>query len=273
MSRILFRRDCPGICPSRNPKFSPPSAWESPRGRMRPRRRRQETAVCGKSRSGRARDTAIHRQRQDRQRRILPSRGSVGDRKPARRQAGRPLGRQNRPQRQAKAMAAAVAFKGRSIPVAWRRCPNQEWLMALAELIAETLGWVRDAMNDLDNDRKGDSDSRQGNRQLAQAARGGRGLRDVLPDEGSEEGSDDDVGRRSIAVRRVVGRAWDVLASQGEGVQEVGPDRALGGCVKKSRAAGRGRRAPRCSEWALTCSTSACSVGAAPSVRRCSQAV
>ena len=51
-------------------------------------------------------------------------------------------------------MAAAVAFKGRALPVAWRRCPNQEWLMALAELIAETLGWVRDAMDDLDNDRK-----------------------------------------------------------------------------------------------------------------------
>ena len=38
-------------------------------------------------------------------------------------------------------MAAAVAFDGRALPVAWRRCPNQEWPMELAELIAETLGW------------------------------------------------------------------------------------------------------------------------------------
>ena len=47
-----------------------------------------------------------------------------------------------------KAMAAAVAFAGRSIPVAWRLCPNEDWQMGLVDLITETLGWVRDAMND-----------------------------------------------------------------------------------------------------------------------------
>ena len=53
-----------------------------------------------------------------------------------------------------KAMVVAVAFEGRSIPVAWRRCPNEEWPMGLAELIIKMLGWVRDAMDALDDDRK-----------------------------------------------------------------------------------------------------------------------
>ena len=53
-----------------------------------------------------------------------------------------------------KAMVVAVAFEGRAIPVAWRRCPNEDWLMGLVELIIEMLGWVRDAMDELDGDRK-----------------------------------------------------------------------------------------------------------------------
>ena len=50
-----------------------------------------------------------------------------------------------------KAMVVAVAFEGRSIPVAWWRCPNEDWPMGLVELITKMLGWVRDAMGD---DRK-----------------------------------------------------------------------------------------------------------------------
>ena len=53
-----------------------------------------------------------------------------------------------------KAMVVAVAFEGRSIPVAWRRCPNEDWPMGLVDLITEMLGWVRDAMDDLDDERK-----------------------------------------------------------------------------------------------------------------------
>ena len=33
-----------------------------------------------------------------------------------------------------KAMVVAVAFEGRSIPVAWRLCPSEEWPMGLVEL-------------------------------------------------------------------------------------------------------------------------------------------
>ena len=51
-------------------------------------------------------------------------------------------------------MLVAVAFEGRSISVAWRRCPNEEWSMGLVELITEMLGWVRDAMDELGGNRK-----------------------------------------------------------------------------------------------------------------------
>ena len=50
-----------------------------------------------------------------------------------------------------KAMMAAVAFAGRAIPVAWRRCPNEDWPMGLVNLITKMLGWVRDALG---SDRK-----------------------------------------------------------------------------------------------------------------------
>ena len=53
-----------------------------------------------------------------------------------------------------KAMVVAVAFEGRAIPVAWRRCPNEDWPMGLVDLIAKTLGWVRDAMDSLGCGRK-----------------------------------------------------------------------------------------------------------------------
>ena len=53
-----------------------------------------------------------------------------------------------------KAMAMAVAFNGRALPVAWRRCPNEKLPMGLAELITETLGWVRESMDEMDGDRK-----------------------------------------------------------------------------------------------------------------------
>ena len=53
-----------------------------------------------------------------------------------------------------KAMMAAVAFAGRAIPVAWRRCPNEDWPMGLVQLIIKMLGWGRDAMDELGSDRK-----------------------------------------------------------------------------------------------------------------------
>ena len=53
-----------------------------------------------------------------------------------------------------KVMAVAVAFEGRAVPVAWWNYPNKEWPMGLADLIAELLGWVRDAMDDIGDGRK-----------------------------------------------------------------------------------------------------------------------
>ena len=64
------------------------------------------------------------------------------------------LGDETGPKDRLKAMAAAVAFAGRAIPVAWRRCPNEDWPMGLVDLIIEMLGWGRDAMDELDGDRK-----------------------------------------------------------------------------------------------------------------------
>ena len=45
-----------------------------------------------------------------------------------------------------------------------------KWPMGLVELIIEMLGWVRDAMDELDGDRKAIVMADRGNRQLAQAA-------------------------------------------------------------------------------------------------------
>ena len=53
-----------------------------------------------------------------------------------------------------KAMVAAVAFEGRSLPVAWWVYPNEKWPMGMVELIAEMLGWIRDAMDELGGGRK-----------------------------------------------------------------------------------------------------------------------
>ena len=53
-----------------------------------------------------------------------------------------------------KAMVAAVAFDGRALPVAWRRCPNEKWPMGLVELTAKTLGWVRESRDELGGGRK-----------------------------------------------------------------------------------------------------------------------
>ena len=114
-----------------------------------------------------------------------------------------------------KAMVVAVAFEGRSIPVAWRRCPNEEWPMGLAELIIKMPRMGSGRHGRPGRRPKGDSDCRQGNRQLAQSDPGDRGLGDVLPDEGDEESSGDDGERRSLPVRRAVGRAGEVLASEG----------------------------------------------------------
>ena len=68
-----------------------------------------------------------------------------------------------------KAMVAAVAFNGRSLPVAWWVYPNEKWSMELVELITEMLGWIRDAMDDLDDDRKAIVVADRG-MQLAQSA-------------------------------------------------------------------------------------------------------
>ena len=71
-------------------------------------------------------------------------------------------------------MVAAVAFDGRSIPVVWRRCPNEDWQMGLVDLITEMLRLVRDAMDALDNDRKAIviADRGIGNRRDARAPGG-----------------------------------------------------------------------------------------------------
>ena len=76
--------------------------------------------------------------------------------------------------------AAAVAFAGRALPAAWRRCPNEDLPMALVEMIIETLGWGRDAINALGGDRKAIAVADMGNPQRAQTDRGDRARGDVL---------------------------------------------------------------------------------------------
>ena len=89
--------------------------------------------------------------------------------------------------------AAAVAFAGRALPVAWGRCPNEKWAMALAELIIETLGSVRDAINALVVDRKAIAVADMGNPQRAQTDRGDRARGDVLVMEDGEVAPFDDL--------------------------------------------------------------------------------
>ena len=82
--------------------------------------------------------------------------------------------------------AAAVAFAGMALSVAWRRCPNEDLPMALVEMIIETLGWGRDAINVLGGDRKAIAVADMGNPQRAQTDRGDRARGDVLVMEDGE---------------------------------------------------------------------------------------
>ena len=128
--------------------------------------------------------------------------------------------------------------------------------MVVAVAFVEMLGWVRDAMDAMGDDRKA----------IVVADRGIRNSPKLLRET---------AGLGMFYLTRVTKKVR-VMMEDGEVSPFDGLSDAPGPSWRRKRrrrAAGRGRRAPRCSGWALTCSTSAWSGGGAPSVRRCSQAV
>ena len=162
-----------------------------------------------------------------------------------------------------KAMVEAVAFEGRSIPVAWRRCPQ----------VADGAGGADNQDSRMGSGRYGqpgrrqesDSDGGQGNRQLAELSdapgmswrRRARAFRKS----GMESGAREPAVAGGGAVVCVDGE----LVSRGVQLEQGG-ERGFG-----RRVAGGALRAVQ--SGPLTCSTSALSGGAAASVRRCSQPV